>query len=395
MGITRLMMLLREKCPQSIKIRPLSHYTGQLFALDASMAMYQFLISTQSVNKTTGFSIAELTDPEGNLTGHLVGLLNRTLFLMEHGIRPVWVFDGKPPEAKVHVLRQRKERKENAEKEKDELKDEGKMEEALKFANQTIKISQKMTDDAKKLIKLLGIPIIEAPSEAEATCAILVKNKKVDVAATEDMDTLCFGCPILIRDLSGKEENVTEIKLNEVLKGLALTMDEFVDLCILCGCDYCPNISGIGCVKAYQYIKDNKNIEKVIEFVDKYNKDPSHKKQLVYDKDAFNYVLARKLFKEPEVIDCDKVEIKFTKPDIEGLKDFLIKEKNFSETRIENAIKRIGTAKSKANQTRMDNFFQPKETNNDGSFVNPGKKLKPKQTAVDKNKSNKKKIKKK
>ena len=383
------MALLREKCPQSIKIRPLSNYTGQLFALDASMAMYQFLISTQTINKTTGFSIAELTDSEGNLTGHLVGLLNRTLFLMEHGIRPVWVFDGKPPEAKIHVLKQRKERKENAEKEKDELKDEGKMEEALKFANQTIKITQKMTDDAKKLIKLLGIPMIEAPSEAEATCAILVKNKKVDVAATEDMDTLCFGCPILIRDLSGKEENITEIKLDEVLKGLALTMEEFVDLCILCGCDYCPNISGIGCVKAYQYIKDHKNIEKVVDFVDKYNKDPSHKKQLMYDKDAFNYVLARKLFKEPEVIDTDKVEIKFTKPDIEGLKNFLVKEKNFSETRIENAIKRIGNAKSKASQTRMDNFFQPKQTNNDGSFVNPGKNVKPKQTAVDKTKSKK------
>ena len=112
---------------QEYKECPLSNYTGQLFALDASMAMYQFLISTQTI-KTAGFSIAELRDEEGNLTGHLLGLLNRTLMLMEHGIRPVWVFDGKPPEAKMNTLRGRKEIKENAEKEKDEAKDQGDLE---------------------------------------------------------------------------------------------------------------------------------------------------------------------------------------------------------------------------------------------------------------------------
>ena len=186
MGIKRLMNLLKEKCPKSIRSVPLSNYTGQIFALDASMAMYQFLISTQTI-KTAGFSIAELRDEEGNLTGHLLGLLNRTLMLMEHGIRPVWVFDGKPPEAKMNTLRGRKEVKDNAEKEKDEAKDQGDMEKALKFANQTIRIDQKMTDDAKKLISLLGIPVIEAPSEAEATCSILAKDKKVFAAATEDM----------------------------------------------------------------------------------------------------------------------------------------------------------------------------------------------------------------
>ena len=365
------MNLLKEKCPKSIKSVPLSNYTGQLFALDASMAMYQFLISTQTI-KTAGFSIAELRDEEGNLTGHLLGLLNRTLMLMEHGIRPVWVFDGKPPEAKMNTLRGRKEIKENAEKEKDEAKDQGDMEKALKFANQTIRIDQKMTDDAKKLISLLGIPVIEAPSEAEATCSILAKDKKVFAAATEDMDTLCFGCPILIRELSGKEENIIEIKLDEVLSGLGLTMDEFVDLCILCGCDYCERIEGIGCIKAYQLIKEYKTIEKVIEYTEKYNLDDSHKKKLTYNKENFDYVQARELFKKPEVIDTSKVEFNFTSPNVEGLKQFLVKEKNFNETRIDNAIKRLGNAKSKASQSRLDSFFTLKPKSNE-NFVNPGK----------------------
>ena len=383
------MNLLKEKCPKSIRSVPLSNYTGQLFALDASMAMYQFLISTQTIK--TGFSIAELRDEQGNLTGHLLGLLNRTLMLMEHGIRPVWVFDGKPPEAKMNTLRGRKEIKENAEKEKDEAKDQGDMEKALKFANQTIKIDQKMTDDAKKLISLLGIPVIEAPSEAEATCSILAKDKKVFAAATEDMDTLCFGCPVLIRELTGKEENIIEIKLDVALSELGLTMDEFVDLCILCGCDYCERIEGIGCIKAFQLIKEYKTIEKVIEYTEKYNKDDNHKKKMTYNKENFDFVQARELFKKPEVIDTSKVELNFTSPNIEGLKEFLVKEKNFSETRIDNAIKRLGNAKSKASQSRLDSFFSFKPKNND-NFVNPGK-LKPKQVSQDK-KSNKKKGKK-
>jgi flap endonuclease-1 len=388
MGIKRLMNLLREKAPKSIKSVPLSNYTGQLFALDASMAMYQFLISTQTIK--TGFSIAELRDEQGNLTGHLLGLLNRTLMLMEHGIRPVWVFDGKPPEAKMNTLRGRKEIKENAEKEKDEAKDQGDMEKALKFANQTIKIDQKMTDDAKKLISLLGIPVIEAPSEAEATCSILAKDKKVFAAATEDMDTLCFGCPVLIRELTGKEENIIEIKLDVALSELGLTMDEFVDLCILCGCDYCERIEGIGCIKAFQLIKEYKTIEKVIEYTEKYNKDDNHKKKMTYNKENFDFVQARELFKKPEVIDTSKVELNFTSPNIEGLKEFLVKEKNFSETRIDNAIKRLGNAKNKANQSRLDSFFSfvPKKDN--GQTVNPGK-IKAKQVSPDKAKNKKKK----
>ena len=367
------MNLLKEKCPQSIKTVPLKNYIGQTFALDASMAMYQFLISTQQIKG--GFSIADLRDAEGNLTGHLLGLYNRSIMLMENGIRPCWVFDGKPPDAKIFVLRKRKERKENAEREKSEAKDEGDMEAALKFANQTVKIDKKMTDDAKKLIKLLGLPVIEAPSEAEATCAILAKNKLVDCAATEDMDTLCFGCPILIRDLSNKEANITEIKLEEVLKGLDINMEQFIDLCILCGCDYCPRIDNVGSIKAYNLIKEHETIENVIKYADTYNKDESHKKKLTYNKEEFTYDEARKLFKEPEVIETKDLKIEWGKPDVEGLKEFLVKEKNFSEGRIENAMKRLANAKSKANQSRLDNFFKPISVSQNS--IKPGSKKLP------------------
>lgn len=382
MGITRLIALLKEKCPSSIKKKKLGAYVGQIFALDASMAMYQFLIATQQVK--VGWTIAELKDPEGNLTGHLLGLYNRSIMLMNHGIKPVWVFDGKPPEAKINVLRGRKEKKEDAKKGEEEAIDQGDMEKALKFANQTVRITEKMTEDAKKLINLMGLPVIQATSEAEASCSILAKSGKANVAATEDMDSLCFGCPILIRDLTNKEEEVTEINLKDVLEGLELTMDEFIDVCILCGCDYCSKIEGIGPVNAYKLIKEYKNIEGVIKYADNYNKDPSHKKKLSYDLSTFTYEEARKLFKEPSVINPDSFVFSWNKVKEDELKQFMVNEKGFDEKRIDNLISKISQAKSKSNQTRMDNFFQIKTVSSSQSGLKLSKPLTDKKCNKDK-----------
>ena len=302
-------------------------------------SIYQFLISTQHVKQ--GFGISELKDKDGNLTGHLMGIFNRSIQLMENGIRPVWVFDGKPPDLKKRVLEERKKKKQSAEVSKSEAVDTGNFDKALKFANQSVKITTQMLDDAKNLIRLLGVPVIEAPSEAEAQCSILAKGGKVHSVASEDLDCLTFGAPILLRNFSSKDEPVTEIKLELVLKGLNLEMDSFIDLCILCGCDYTDNIDGIGAVKAYKLICEYKNIENVIKYVDEYNNDPKKKRKLIYDKDKFYYETSRTLFKSPETLDPEKVELVWKEPDFEGLKKFLTDERGFDPKRIESASNRI------------------------------------------------------
>jgi flap endonuclease-1 len=260
---------------------------------------------------------------------------------MEKGVRPCWVFDGKPPEAKKKVLSERKKRKDEAEINKSEAQEEGDMEKVLKYASMSVKVTSQMISDAKELIKLLGLPLVEAPSEAEAQCSVLAKSGKVYAVATEDMDSLTFGCPILLRDLTNKDDPVIEIKLDAVIKGLGVTMDQFIDICILSGCDYCHNIDGIGSIKALKLILENKNIEGVLEYVEKYNSDPKKKKKLAYDPELFTYEEARNLFKKPDVTDPDTIELKWNTPDYEGLKKFLVDRKGFSENRIESAMKRI------------------------------------------------------
>ena len=275
----------------------------------------------------------ELKDDEGNLTGHLVGLFHRTIQFMENGIKPIWVFDGKPPELKCKELDKRKEMKEKAEEAKEEAMAAGDMETAMKMAGRSIKITAEMTADAKLLCKLLGAPMIEAPCEAEAQCAVMVSSGLAFATATEDMDALTFGTNYLLRGFNSKKEPVTQICLKEILEGFDMTMTEFIDLCIMCGCDYSHNIGGIGPVKALNLIKEEKTIENVLEKIKDHNEDETKKKKYIVP-EKFLYEESRDLFVNPDVnSDMDKIKesLKWNKPDEAKLKEFLVEHKGFTE----------------------------------------------------------------
>ena len=105
----------------------------------------------------------------------------------------------------------------------------------------------------------------KAKAEAEAQCVQLLSENKVFAVASDDMDCLTFGCKILIKGIKTKADPVVEINLDDVLKELGFTFDQFIDFCILCGCDYCGTIENVGPVKAYQFIKEHKTIENVLK----------------------------------------------------------------------------------------------------------------------------------
>ena len=121
------------------------------------------------------------------------------------------------------------------------------------------------------MLRLMGIPVIQAPGEAEAQCSYMCKNGKVDAVCTEDTDCLVFGATTMVRDLNHKKEPLTEINRERVMADLGLTEDEFIDMCILCGCDYASKIEGVGPVKAYKFIKEFSSIENILNFCKKEN----------------------------------------------------------------------------------------------------------------------------
>lgn len=189
MGILNLSKLLADVAPYAMKESELKNYFGKTWnaldtsplfidhkylgrkvAIDASMSLYQFLIAIRSEG-------AQLTSVDGETTSHLQGTFYRTIRLIEHGLKPVYVFDGKPPDLKSAELNKRQEKREEAQKALDKATEAGDTAEIDKFNRRLVKVTRQHSDDVKKLLGLMGVPYIEAPCEAEAQCAALVRQK--------------------------------------------------------------------------------------------------------------------------------------------------------------------------------------------------------------------------
>ncbi|KAF5451230.1 hypothetical protein F2P56_026350 [Juglans regia] len=348
MGIKGLTKLLADNAPKAMKEQKFESYFGRKVAIDASMSIYQFLIVVGRIGTEM------LTNEAGEVTSHLQGMFTRTIRLLEAGIKPVYVFDGKPPDLKKQELAKRYSKRADASQDLAEAVETGNKEDIEKFSKRTVKVTKQHNEDCKRLLRLMGVPVIEAPSEAEAQCAALCKSGKVYAVASEDMDSLTFGAPRFLRHLmdpSSRKVPVMEFEVAKTLEELNLTMDQFIDLCILSGCDYCDSIRGIGGQTALKLIRQHGSIENILENINK---------ERFHIPDDWPYQEARQLFKEPVVYtDEEQLEIKWTAPDEEGLITFLVNENGFNSDRVTKAIEKIKAAKNKSAQGRLESFFKP------------------------------------
>lgn len=350
MGIDGLTRFLSEYAEEALTFSPPEAFINHTIAIDASLSLYQFMVAIRDQD-----SWGNLTNAAGETTSHLSGMFTRAIRIMELGMKPVYVFDGKPPVMKSGELAKRSERKALAEAGLEDAKERGDVEAVRKHAGRMVRVTKQHNADVKRLLGLMGIPIVEAPGEAEAQCASLCKSKKVYATATEDADALCFGTPILMRYLTftdPKKSKLMLMNLDKILEKLSLTMEQFVDFCILCGCDYCDTIKGIGPNKAYQLIFKHQNIENILEELRK------GESKSISIPEYFPFDEARKFFLNPEVTPAENIpELVWKEPDEEGLIKLLVDENQFNKDRVTSGIARLKKAKKLNAQTRLDNFF--------------------------------------
>ena len=242
----------------------------------------------------------------------------------------MWVFDGTPPEIKKDTINKRKKIKEHAEKEYNDALQKGDLERAKRMSKRKIKITPQMVSDAKLLVKLLGVPFTEAPTEAEAHCAQLCRSGFAYAVASEDMDSLAFGAQHLLRGFNNTNASIVQISLAEILKSLDVTMDMFVDLCILCGCDFTGTIRGLGPVTALKLIKERKCIEDIVVSI----KDCSR----YVIPSSFDYNVCRKMFKTTEECNAD---LNWILPDFDAVHEFLVHEKGMPEIKYQGGIRKM------------------------------------------------------
>ena len=247
-----------------------SEMNGKILAVDGNNTLYQFLSSIRQADGTP------LMDSRGRVTGHLTGLFYRSIKWLEFGIKPVFVFDGKPPDLKAKTLDERRERKAEAKEKMEKALGEGRLEDARMYAQATSKLTPEMIGQAKSLLDAMGIPSIQAPSEGEAEAADLVKRNIAWASASQDFDSILFGTPRLVRNLSTsgrrklprKNEYVQVepelIELEQVLSASGLNWHQLVWIGLLVGTDFNNGVIGIGPKKALKLVLGAHSFKEVI-----------------------------------------------------------------------------------------------------------------------------------
>jgi len=332
---------------EEVRLKDLS---GKSIAIDAYNALYQFLAIIRQPDGTP------LKDHTGRVTSHLSGLFYRTCNLLEMGIKVIYVFDGVPPALKEAEIKRRMRIKEEALKKYEAALKEGRIEEARMYAQMTSRLKDYMADDAKRLLKLMGVPWVQAPSEGEAQAAYLVKRGDSDYCASQDYDSLLFGAPKLLRNvtISGRRklprkkvyvEVVPEVvELDRVLRELGITYEQLIDIGILIGTDFNPEgVKGIGPKKALKLIKEYGSLEKALPTLKNatFPVEPSR---------------IREIFLHPEV--TDNYTIEWKDPDVEGVISFLCDERDFSESRVRKALeKTIRGSREARRRTTLEAWF--------------------------------------
>ncbi|EPT05148.1 hypothetical protein FOMPIDRAFT_1027354 [Fomitopsis schrenkii] len=394
MGIKGLTSLLVEHAPKAIIEHEIKTLFGRKVAIDASMSIYQFLIAVRQKDGEM------LTNDAGETTSHLMGFFYRTIRMVENGIKPMYVFDGKPPELKAGVLSKRLARREEAKEGGEEAKETGTVEDVDRFARRTVKVTREHNEECRRLLSLMGIPFVVAPSEAEAQCAELARGGKVYAAGSEDMDTLTFHAPVLLRHLTFSEARktpISEIHLDKALEGLEMNMSQFIELCILLGCDYLEPIKGVGPKSALKLIREHGNLGAVIEHLREKatakedaakDEDSKKKKGGIAIPEEWPWEEAKKFFEHPDVTPAKDVDVEWNSPDVEGLVQFLVTEKGFNEDRVRKGAEKLAKFLNAKQQGRLDGFFaaKPKEAPAKGKDDAKGKGKGTKRKADDKEK---------
>jgi len=318
----------------------LKDLSGRILAVDANNAMHQFLSITRMPDGSP------FTDPSGTVTSHLIGLLFRsTRLISDFSIRLAFIFDGQPPGLKRLEIEKRKAARERAETERDEALRKGDLHTAFSRAVMTGRLTRKMIDDAKQLLRYLGIPYVQAPGEAEAQAAYMAAKGRVWAANSQDYDSILFGAPRLVRyvTIQGKEYLPSKgtsrplkpqlIEAEDLMSTLGLSREQLIDTAILVGTDFNKGITGIGPKTALRLLQKHGAIENL----------PEEIRSRASDK----FRETREIFLNPSV--TDQFSIASGPLQEKELYEFLCNQKNFAKRKVAIAIGRMMRAHAQSN----------------------------------------------
>tara|TARA_Y100000310_G_scaffold336636_1_gene421715 strand:+ start:1143 stop:2177 length:1035 start_codon:yes stop_codon:yes gene_type:complete len=324
---------------------------GKLLMVDGPLWCYQFLTSLR------GPDGRPLTNSKGMVTSHIMGLFSRVTALMREGILLAFCFDGTVPDLKLAERARRAGIKKEAEKLLKAAEDAGDDEGVRKYSSRTVRLTSEMLADVKELLVALGIPVIEAPAEAEAQASHIVKSGDAYAVATNDADALLFGSPLVLRNLSmaGRRKKTNKltfetvepelITLKGTLKSLEVNQEQLIALGMLVGTDFnIGGIKGIGPKKGLGLVKEYKqNLAGLFSFL---------------KWDSFFEVSWKAVFDQiHEMPVSDDYELEQGELDAEKVRELLIGKLEFSAERVEGSLMKLEKELKARTQKGLGDFF--------------------------------------
>lgn len=294
--------------------------------MDGNNMLYQFLATIRAPDGQP------FTDQAGRVTAHLIGLLYRTTSWLEQQIRPVWVFDGRPPDLKAGTLRTRFQAKERAQEAWREALAAGDLETARRKAAQTSRLTRPMIEEAVQVLHALGLPTVQAPSEGEAEGARMAASGTVWASASEDYDSLLFGTPRLVRGLASRQARTGTraaqlLERERLLADLGISQEELILIGLLIGTDFNDGARGFGPKKALKLVQQHLGWDATLRTAGIEPKDVEE---------------AGEIFRNPPVVDVPRPV--FGEPNETELLRLLVTEHDFSQDRVLGALHRIQSA---------------------------------------------------
>lgn len=328
---------------------PWDALAGRTLAVDGYNAVYQFLATIRQRDGQL------FTDANGGVTSHLMGVFYRTTSLLQEGVLPVWVFDGRPPERKAGTIRARIAAKERAEGEWQAALAAGDLETARRKAAQTSRLTREMVEELKELLAALGVPALQAPGEGEAQAAAMAAQGRVWGCASEDYDSLLFGAPRLVRGLAargrgGQSPGAQLIVRDDVLSTLGISAEELILLGIVIGTDFNDGVRGYGPKKALKLVQEHLGFDATVA---KVGLDPAESTEVA------------EIFRHPSTQDLPAPA--FGPVDAAAVERILVAQHGFSETRVRAAVARARRrpsrgetpAETRGHQTLLEAFGGP------------------------------------
>jgi len=324
---------------------------NKVLAVDTSNMLYQFLSSIRSRDGQL------LMDSNGQVTSHLQGLFARVTNFVDSGMKLCFILDGPPPELKRKEQQRRRGIKIDAQNKYNLAKQKGDLTDMKKFASRTSRLTQEMVNEASRLLKAFGIPVIQAPSEADSQAAFLVKENDAYAVASQDYDGLLHGSFRLLKNLSiagkRKKQNTLAfttvkpeiISLSDTLNKLGIDQDQLIALATLIGTDYnIGGIKGIGPVNALKLVK---------QFGDNFD---NLFKEVKWD-DFFDYEWTDVFYTIKKMEVKKDYELKWNPIDSDAIIKLLCDEHDFSKERVEKTITKLTKGAESQTQRGLADFI--------------------------------------